>query len=109
MYNIVFVTVPSLKVAGRIATAIVQGKLAACVNIVPAITSIYKWEGKLYRDKELLLIIKTRKTLFYKLADKIKNLHPYKIPEIIAMPISKGYKPYLDWIGGSVSSGAYYK
>lgn len=104
MYNIVFVTVPSLKIARRIATAVVQDKLAACVNIVPAITSVYRWQGKLYNDRELLLIIKTTRALFPKLADRVKNLHPYEVPEIIAVPISKGYKPYLKWIGESLTA-----
>ncbi|MFA5795230.1 MAG: divalent-cation tolerance protein CutA [Candidatus Brocadiia bacterium] len=104
MYIVVFVTVPSAKIAGVIATAVVQAKLAACVNIILSIRSVYKWKGKLCRDKEALMVIKTKKTLFPKLADKIRVMHPYQVPEIIGLPIIAGNKPYLKWLNAAVKT-----
>ena len=95
---IVYCTVPNEFNANLIATTIVDENLAACVNIVPAITSIYKWDGKVQNDNELLLIIKTQESMFESLEKRIKEFHEYSIPEIIAIPIVKGNKEYLDWI-----------
>ncbi|MFH1228516.1 MAG: divalent-cation tolerance protein CutA [Planctomycetota bacterium] len=102
MYAVVFVTVPNMKAARGIAKSLVQSKLAACVNIIPVIESLYRWKGKLCEDKELLLIIKTKKAVFGKLADKIRSIHPYEVPEIISLPITAGDKPYLRWLKQSI-------
>lgn len=99
MYIIVFVTCANIKEAKNIAKALVREKLAACVNIISGIQSIFWWENKIDRAKETLLIIKTRKTLFKKLASLVKSLHSYKVPEIIALPIVEGNRAYLNWIG----------
>jgi periplasmic divalent cation tolerance protein len=98
MYCVVLVTVPTIKIARQIAQRVVTKKLAACVNIIPHINSFYIWDAKLNDDREFLLIIKTRKTIFNKLAVEIKLNHPYKIPEIIALPIIKGTKEYIGWL-----------
>lgn len=98
-YGIVFVTVGKEKEAIRISNTIVSERLAACVNIVPQIQSFYTWKGKLVKDKESLLIIKTRANLFNRLKKRILSLHSYEVPEIIFIPIQKGLKSYLDWIG----------
>jgi len=97
----VYCTVPSLEIGTKIADDLVAGEYAACVTIIPGITSIYRWKGDICRDNELLLIIKSRKTLFEKIHDRIRALHPYEVPEIISCAISNGSEPYLKWISES--------
>ena len=98
-YSVVLTTVPDQATADKLAETMVKTRLAACVNILPGASSVYFWEGKLERSHELLLIVKTRADLFPELADFIKKNHPYKVPEIIALPIGEGHGPYLDWVG----------
>jgi periplasmic divalent cation tolerance protein len=96
---IVFITAPSRAVGKQIASALVEGKLAACVNILGPITSIYTWEGKLCDEKEVLLIVKSRLELFEShLIPAVKAVHPYEIPEIIALPVAMGLNDYLNWV-----------
>ena len=95
---IILCTCPDLATAERIAETVVGERLAACVNIVPGLTSIYYWEGQIQRDAELLLLIKTRQEIYPLLEARIRQLHPYQIPEIIALPIQTGAAAYLDWI-----------
>jgi periplasmic divalent cation tolerance protein len=95
---IVFITVPSREVGQQIADTLLESRLAACVNIVPQITSIYHWQGAIHQDDEFLLIAKTKASLFDALATAVKNHHPYDVPEVIAMPIISGSKEYLTWI-----------
>ncbi len=97
-YITIFCTVPSEHVGIEIASEIVSKKIGACGNLVPSLTSIYTWNNEVCRDDELLLIIKTREDLFGKVEKAITRLHPYDVPEIIAMPIIQGNKEYLDWI-----------
>ena len=99
---LVSITASSAEEAERIAEALVQERLAACVNIVPSITSIYRWQGEVHRDSEVLLIAKSRSELFESLAARVKELHSYEVPEIIALPIAAGSKTYLNWIDESV-------
>lgn len=96
-FGIVIVTC-SQKEAKTIAQAVVGKKLAACVNILPNITSIYTWKGKIEEDQESLLIMKTRKDLFSQLSRQIKSIHSYDVPEIIFLPILEGNQAYLNWI-----------
>ena len=100
-YGIVFVTVASLQQGEAIARTLLNEKLAACVNIFP-IDSWYRWEGKIESGKEYQLIIKSDLNSFDSLADKIKRLHDYEVPEIIAIPIVAGSKSYLNWLGTSL-------
>ena len=100
---LVISTCNSEEIASRIAEGLVSQKLAACVNIVPGVESIYHWQGKLERDKELLLIIKTRKSLFSQLELAIKELHDYELPEIIAVRVEAGEKTYLNWINSATN------
>jgi periplasmic divalent cation tolerance protein len=97
-YLIVLVTVPTFEDGRKIAQELVGQKLAACVNILPGITSIYSWEGEVCEDAELQLVIKTRGALFSAISDFVKEAHPYDVPEVIAMPISGGSTAYLDWV-----------
>jgi periplasmic divalent cation tolerance protein len=99
---IVFVTTPSSEEANRIAEAIVTQRLAACVNIVSAIQSIYRWEGKITRDQESLMIIKTTEERYTELERSVKELHTYSTPEIVALRIEAGSQQYLKWLRESV-------
>lgn len=98
MHIVVLVTASSKEEANKIARGLLEEKLAACVNIVSGLESRFWWQGKIDSAKEVLLIIKTRKALFNKLAKKVKSLHSYTVPEIIAFPIISGSKAYLEWI-----------
>src|SRR5574337_1076386 len=98
-YVLVFSTVPSPEEGARIGKAVVEEGLAACCNIVPGLRSIYLWKGKLCDEGEALCVFKTRAELFDRLKDRIKALHTYEVPEIIAVDIKEGHKEYLDWIG----------
>jgi periplasmic divalent cation tolerance protein len=95
---IVFVTAPNNEDAQKIGRKLVSEKLAACVNILPGITSIYTWEGEICEDGEVLLIIKTRAALFDTLSTIVQAEHPYEVPEVIAVPITAGSASYLHWI-----------
>ncbi|KAL3990691.1 CutA1 divalent ion tolerance family protein [Acanthocheilonema viteae] len=104
LYSVVYVTVPNSSVAQQIAREVVKGKYAACVNIVPTITSVYEWEDKLEEDKETLLVIKTKSAALDALKTKVLSMHPYKVPEFIALPIESGSETYLQWIDKQVNS-----
>ncbi|EJD74504.1 hypothetical protein LOAG_18185 [Loa loa] len=104
LYSVVYVTVPNSTVAQQIAREVVKGKYAACVNIIPTITSIYEWENKLEEDKESLLIMKTKSSVLDALKAKVLSMHPYKVPEFIALPIESGSESYLQWIDKQVNS-----
>jgi len=101
-YVAVFITAGSEAEAARIARGLVVKKLAACVNIIRDIRSIYSWKGKLEDSKECLLVAKTTEGLFCKLERSVKRMHSYECPEIIAIPVKAGSREYLEWIGGSV-------
>jgi periplasmic divalent cation tolerance protein len=101
MYIVVLVTVPSARTAKKIAKFLLSNKLAACVNIIPKIESLFWWQGKIDKAKEVLLMAKTQKKLFAKLVKAVKSKHPYEVPEIIALPIISGNRKYLDWIDES--------
>lgn len=100
-YGVVLVTAGSQQEAEAIATSLVKSQLAACVSLVP-IQSIYTWQGELHQDQEWQLLIKTDLTQFQTLEAKIRELHSYEVPEIIALPIVAGSHPYLNWISESV-------
>lgn len=95
---IVLVTCGSEEEALKIANALVESRLAACVNLVAPIRSIYRWEERIWDEKEWLLIIKTQKDRFEDLEKKVKSLHSYSVPEIVSLPIVEGSSSYLDWI-----------
>ena len=94
----VLTTCNSSEIASSIADTLVSNKLAACVNIVNGIESVYQWHGKIERDNEILLIIKTRKSLYPHVEQAIQEQHDYELPEVIAVPIDAAEKNYLNWI-----------
>ena len=97
---IVFVSVPSRADGERIAEALVGEQLAACVNVIGPIRSIYRWQGEICRDDEHLLLIKTTRARYAALEARVKALHSYDLPEVVALPIEMGSAAYLDWIKG---------
>jgi len=99
-FVVVLVTVPDQATAITLARALVGEKLAACVSILPGIRSIYTWEGSLCDEGELLCLAKTRRMLFPALRERVISLHPYQVPEIIALPLVEGNPPYLEWLRG---------
>ncbi|XP_038834720.1 protein CutA homolog isoform X1 [Salvelinus fontinalis] len=101
-HSAAFVTCPNEQVAKDLARGIVEKKLAACVNIVPKITSVYEWQGKIQEDSEVLLMIKTRSSKVASLAEYVRSNHPYEVAEVISLPIEQGNPPYLKWLGDVV-------
>ena len=97
-FCVVFVACSSLEEGNKIASSLVEKKLAACANLIPEVQSTFFWDKKLSKEKEALLIAKTRKELFDALAKEVKRIHSYDLPEIIALPIEAGSKEYLEWI-----------
>ncbi|XP_030051174.1 protein CutA isoform X3 [Microcaecilia unicolor] len=101
-HSAAFITCPNDTVAKEIARGIVEKKLAACVNIVPQITSIYEWKGKIEEDSEVLMMIKTRSSKVPALTEFVRSVHPYEVAEVISLPIDQGNPPYLKWVGDVV-------
>jgi periplasmic divalent cation tolerance protein len=102
---VVLITASKEEEAVVIAKTLVEERLAACVNIVPAVRSIYRWEGKVHDDPECMMVVKTSASNFELLESRVKALHSYSVPEIIALPIVKGYAPYLEWLTESTLLG----
>jgi periplasmic divalent cation tolerance protein len=102
MYQAILCTCPTGEIAQNIAQQLVQEKLAACVNILPNIVSVYRWQENVVSETEVQLVIKSKEQYFNLLSDKIKQLHPYDTPEIIALNIQQGDKQYLNWINESL-------
>ena len=100
---VVLVTAGSADDAGRIARALVEERLAACANIVSGVRSIYRWEGRLVDDAEWLLFIKTERARFAALEARVRALHTYTVPEVIALEVVEGSEPYLEWLRGATS------
>jgi periplasmic divalent cation tolerance protein len=100
-YIIVFCTTPSKDISMQIATECVNKKIAACCNILPGITSVYQWQGKLEKADEQLLILKSTEDKFKAIENTINEIHPYEVPEIISVKINAGNKAYLNWINQS--------
>ena len=96
-------TVGSAEEADRLARALVERRLAACVNVVPGVVSHYRWQGELQRDEERLLVIKTRAERIEALRDALRELHPYELPELVAFEITAGSEAYLKWIDDGVA------
>ncbi|VAW76175.1 Periplasmic divalent cation tolerance protein CutA [hydrothermal vent metagenome] len=96
--QVIFCSVPDAGSGERIARYLVEHRLVACVNVIPGITSVYRWEGKVTADSEALLKIKATAGSYQAIETAIRSQHPYELPEIIAVPVSNGWSEYLDWI-----------
>jgi len=95
---VIFITAPNEDEAALIARSLVESRLAACANIIRNVRSIYTWQGNIQDDSEVLMMVKTRKGLFKSVSGRVKELHSYDVPEIIALPIIEGSPDYLEWI-----------
>jgi periplasmic divalent cation tolerance protein len=100
---VVLTTCDSLELASNLARNLVEHHYAACVNIVPGVRSIYRWEGKVEDATEWLLVIKSRRDLFPALRAAVEKLHTYEVPELIALPVVEGSEPYLAWLDRDLS------
>lgn len=100
---LVLCTCPDSDTAGSIARTLVEERLAACVNRVPGLTSVYRWQGVIREEGEVLLLIKTTAWRFDALRARLVELHPYEVPEVIALDIAAGHAPYLDWLHAETS------
>jgi periplasmic divalent cation tolerance protein len=101
---VVLVTVPSAEVGERIAAAVVPEHLAACVNILPGLRSIFFWKGRVEDEPEVLLLMKTRADRLAALEARVRALHPYSVPGFVALPVVAGHEPYLAWVADSVTT-----
>jgi periplasmic divalent cation tolerance protein len=101
---LILITAPTLEQGEEIARVLVTEGIAACASIIPRITSIYTWEGRVCEDKEVLLLVKSRAGLFPAICDRVKSLHSYDVPEIIALPVSDGLPAYLEWLKHATTS-----
>ncbi|HOW27566.1 MAG TPA: divalent-cation tolerance protein CutA [Elusimicrobiota bacterium] len=101
-YAVVFVTVSSRREAEKVSRLVVGKKLAACVNIVPGVRSLYRWKGRIETSPEILLIMKTESSRMKRLIAAVRSAHSYSVPEIIALPVLSGHKDYLDWVSESL-------
>ena len=99
--------VPDQATADALAHALVEAKLAACVNILPGVKSVYRWQGAIEHAEEVTLLIKTTRQHYAPLQQALVNVHPYDLPEVIAWPISEGYAPYLHWVVAETTSEKY--
>jgi len=101
---VVLCTVPLDFDAERLATDLVERSLAACVQLGPGISSVYRWQGSVEKSEERLLLIKSRRGLFGAIEAAIKAVHPYDVPEIIALDVCAGHAPYLEWLGAATAA-----
>jgi periplasmic divalent cation tolerance protein len=95
---VVFITASSEDEAAKISHALVDARLAGCVNIMKGIRSIYQWKGKIEDEQEVMMMVKTQRHLFPALSNTVKELHTYSVPEILALPVVEGSAEYLDWL-----------
>jgi len=102
-YVVVLCTCPDEAVGAQLAEAVVAEGLAACVNRLPGVVSTFRWEGRVQEEREVLLVIKTAGERLDALAERIRSLHPYELPEVVAVPVTGGLKKYLAWLGESVA------
>jgi periplasmic divalent cation tolerance protein len=101
--QVTLVTAPDEDVARRIARALVEEGLAACVNLVPGVRSVYRWRGAVQEDVEVLLVVKSRADRAEALGARVRALHPYDLPEVLALPTAGGSAAYLDWVRGEAA------
>lgn len=100
---VVFITCPDHASADQLAIELIEQRHAACVNLMPGLTSVYRWAGKIEKDQEVLLVAKTTDTAFAGLKTCVQTLHPAELPEIIAIPVCDGLPEYLQWVNAETS------
>ena len=100
---VVLTTMPDEASATTLAARLVEERAIACANVVPGITSVYRWEGEVQRDAEVLVVMKTTKPAAEALHVRIDQLHPYDVPEVLVLPVAAGHAAYLDWVAGEVA------
>jgi periplasmic divalent cation tolerance protein len=102
--RVVLVTCPHAEAAASLARTLVQERLAACGNILPGLRSIYRWEGEVQDEPEVLLLLKTTAARFESLRERVVALHPYQVPEVLSLAVEAGHAPYLAWVAGGVDA-----
>ena len=100
---VVYCTCPDITAAERLASTLVDERLAACVNLIPGVRSFFRWEGSVCDEAEVLLVVKTRQALVNALAERVTDLHPYDVPEVISLPVTGGLSDYLAWVAASTA------
>lgn len=98
--RVVLVTAPNGDVGERLVRALVDERLIACGNIVSGVVSVYRWQGTVERDEEVLLVLKTTEAVVHKLLERVPELHPYDVPEVLVLAVEKGIESYLAWVNG---------
>ena len=101
--RVVLVTVPDPESGRQLARQVVGDGLAACGNVIPGLTSVYRWAGEIQEDPEALVLFKTTEGALKKLMTRVTELHPYQVPEFLALPVTSGHIPYLQWVAGEVA------
>lgn len=96
--RVVLVTAPDRETGRKLARAVTEARLAACGNVIPGLTSVYRWEGRIEEDEEVLILFKTTESSLSSMMDMIVELHPYEIPEFLALHVSTGHLPYMEWV-----------
>ena len=102
--RVVLTTAPTVEVARELGSAVVEERLAACANVLPGVTSIYRWKGEVKREGEVLVILKTTAGAVEQLRARIVELHPYDVPEVVVLSVEAGHEPYLAWVRAEVDS-----
>ncbi|MDX1674987.1 MAG: divalent-cation tolerance protein CutA [Longimicrobiales bacterium] len=102
--RVVLVTAPDPAVAESLVRRLVEDGVVACGNILPGVTSIYRWQGAVEHDREALIVFKTTAAGARRLVERVPELHPYEVPEVLVLPVEGGHAPYLDWVRENVSS-----
>ncbi len=100
---VVLCTCPDEEKARQIGAALVERQVAACVNVIPGLRSIYRWQGEVHDEAEVLAVIKTTREAYPRLEQALLELHPYEVPEVLALPVAAGSAAYLDWLRGELS------
>jgi periplasmic divalent cation tolerance protein len=103
--RVVLVTVPNADEGCMLARRLVSERLAACGNVIPGLTSVYRWKGEVQEDPEALVMLKTTKEAIPALMDRVSELHSYEVPEFLVLPVEAGFEPYLRWVVGEIGSG----
>ena len=96
--SVVLATVPDVEVGRGLARALLDERLIACANVVPGVTSLYRWQGEVHEDAECLVVMKTRTELVPRLAERVSALHPYELPEVLALRVTDGLPAYCRWV-----------